>query len=207
MTSEKDAFYAAMLSVSFPVVYKDDKLVRRSLSDPKYFTVSSFLNKDIYKYEKPEVRVKILKEAVELFRKKRFPSCSASFAEIMKEIADCKDESNFSALVHTDPVTRNYLQSFLFFCGRFEINSTEAPVHKSATAVVTYALDHLLYNRVYEDITLKSSETCNMGMTKDAFVEAFLLLYNRPGEDQRKVRIISPVYNKTFLIIMIYRRP
>ena len=170
----------------------EDQVVEVHESEKHRFALSSFLNKESYKMkeeEGPNSRIGILERVAKCFLKKKSLTTekeNSFLLGIMKIVAHLKDKDGDPVVSLTDPVTRKYLASFLYFCGRFEINSSEAPVHKSATAVVTYALDHLLYNRVYEDISKKY--TCKDGLTRAAFLEAYLMLSNRPGEDHIKVR-------------------
>jgi hypothetical protein len=174
--------------MDFPFIIKENKIVPK---ESHSYTLASFLNKDLCKTKSPNDRIEVLKDTVA----RMISETTLPFSEVMKEVSKSNDVDSISVLNRTDETTRKYLQSFLYFCGRFEINSIEAPIHKSATAIVTFALDHLLYHRVYELIVYPATGTAassalqppKSGMSREQFIRAFEVLNIHPGEDVKEV--------------------
>ena len=82
----------------------------------------------------PSLRVEIITEFIT-----SLPDHSRG--DMVRCICTLQDENKRVALNLTDDNTKHLLQSYIYFCGRYEITAGP-PVHQSATSVVVYAKDH-----------------------------------------------------------------
>ena len=56
--------------------------------------------------------------------------------------AQVKDKDGRAALTITDDGTRAIFKRYLYFCGRYEIDFIQAPIHVSDTSIVFSGRDH-----------------------------------------------------------------
>ncbi|RQM26359.1 hypothetical protein B5M09_002742 [Aphanomyces astaci] len=68
---------------------------------------------------------------------------------VARELAMTTDREGRTVLQTTDAATRDLLNGYLFFCGRYEIVDGP-PIHISATAVVVHAFDHGLFKQLFD---------------------------------------------------------
>jgi hypothetical protein len=61
---------------------------------------------------------------------------------VIAKLITIQDEHHRRAIDLTDEKTKAHLEQYLFFCGRYELFSEEAPIHESDTSLVVKAKDH-----------------------------------------------------------------
>ncbi|ETV77916.1 serine/threonine protein kinase [Aphanomyces astaci] len=83
---------------------------------------------------------------------------------VARELAMTTDREGRTVLQTTDAATRDLLNGYLFFCGRYEIVDGP-PIHISATAVVVHAFDHGLFKQLFD-----LHATGGRGLDRQAFV-------------------------------------
>ena len=96
---------------------------------------------------------------------------------IVKQLAFATDSFGRVALNITHGIVRDYIQSRIFFCGRYELQAG-APIHRSATAVVMHALDHGVhryYERAFSE-AYRGSGVGGMKLDAGGFRRALALL-------------------------------
>ncbi|KAF0690117.1 Aste57867_18511 [Aphanomyces stellatus] len=118
----------------------------------------------------------------------KFATCRTTVAQ---KLAEVTDREGRNVLQITDPDTRAFLDTFRFFCGRYEI-ATGPPIHVSATAIVVNAWDHRLYKQLFD--LFGSNET----MAKDDFVLAVGRLGMAP-DYANETREHFPITQSSFL--------
>lgn len=61
---------------------------------------------------------------------------------VIKQLARLKDEHDREAISITDKHTRAIITEYLLFCGRYELFTSESPLHATDTSIVIRAVDY-----------------------------------------------------------------
>ena len=76
---------------------------------------------------------------------------SRGYGKVIHQLASYKDKKKRAALEIADSDSREIMAKYLYFCGRYEVQSGPA-CHRSATAVVVNAEDHGVVQQYKKEI-------------------------------------------------------
>jgi hypothetical protein len=120
-----------------------------------------------------------------IFEKFKSLSPSVPEQEIVRILAHAKNREGNKAINITNAVIRDYLNSILFFLGRYDI-FPGPPVYQSATAIVVYAYDHGVYNAVFDNHLnqLKSEldDASKNVLNQEEFIDLVFTFMNLEGD-------------------------
>ena len=116
---------------------KDEKFLPDSCTQNSWFY---FLEHHAHSTLTSELRIEIIREFIQSFPLNE----QSGIASILSTL---KDEIGRSSISLTDNDTKQFLQSYMLFCGRYEI-CEGPPVHQSTTSVVVYAKDNKDINNI-----------------------------------------------------------
>lgn len=112
--------------------------------------------------------------------------CPRELQLLLKTATDEKDREIFAL---TDKHTKEAINSVIFFCGRYDINWTEKPIHISETCILTRAVDYkasLQYAATFDGLAPAETEYITMDQLCTC-MEALGGVYGRLDAGKRKL--------------------